>query len=56
MRCGEQYTSSVCGAGSSEQACGCGLVYRVETLTVDAVTCDDEVESANEASFWEAIH
>jgi hypothetical protein len=56
MRCGERYTSSVCSAGLSEQTCGCGLVYRVETLTVDAVSCDDEVESANEASFWEAIH
>jgi hypothetical protein len=52
MRCGERYKSHARGVGLTEQTCGCGLVYRVETLTVDAITCGDELASANEASFW----
>lgn len=52
LRCGERYTSTARDAGLTEHSCGCGLVYRVETLAVDTITCGDEVVSANEASFW----
>jgi hypothetical protein len=57
MRCGERYKSHTRRAGLIEQTCGCGMVYRVETLSVDAIACDKEIASANEASFTgQSIH
>lgn len=52
MRCGERYQSHARGAGLTEQTCGCGMVYRVESLTVDAIICDEEIVPANEGNFW----
>jgi hypothetical protein len=51
MRCGEKFTSKARGRGLTEQSCGCGLVYRVETLMVDSVVCGNDLAPANDSRF-----
>ena len=51
MRCGEKIRSTARGRGLTEQTCGCGLVYRVETLTVDTLVSGSDARSANDFSF-----
>jgi DNA-directed RNA polymerase subunit RPC12/RpoP len=51
MRCGEEFTSNARGRGFTEQTCGCGLVYRVETLSVDSVACVHDLAPANDSRF-----
>jgi hypothetical protein len=51
MRCGEQFVSYARGGSLTEQTCGCGVAYRVETLTMDVVACGDDVIPANEHYF-----
>ncbi len=51
MRCGEKFSFLARGCGLTEQTCGCGLVYRVETLAVDSFTCGDDRAPSNDSSF-----
>lgn len=50
-RCGEEFRSYARGSGLTEQTCACGLVYRVETLTVDSVLRGEDRVSTNDSRF-----